>query len=80
MSHLWVCRRGRGSWPARGPGPGGGSGGTVCIIGEASEAAEAAVGRLLDEYRRRTGRDPYVVTGSSIGAVEFGVRRVRVLG
>lgn len=59
---------------------GGGSGGTVCIIGEACDEAEAAVARLLAEYTRRTGREPYVVTGSSIGAVEFGVRRVRVLG
>ena len=51
---------------------GGGSGGTVCVLGEASERAEASLQKLLAEYRARSGHEPYVVLGSSAGAVEFG--------
>ena len=52
---------------------GGGSGGTVCVLGEASERAEASLQKLLANYRARSGHEPYVVFGSSAGAVEFGV-------
>jgi len=51
---------------------GGGSGGTVCVLGEASDEAQAAIDAVLDEYASETGRRPYVVSGSSAGAVAFG--------
>lgn len=53
---------------------GGGSGGTVAILGRAD--AGEAVAEIAHEYRKRTGRDPYVFAGSSPGACAFGVRRV----
>ena len=51
---------------------GGGSGGTVCVLGEASPKAEASLEALLRAYRARSKHEPYVVTGSSAGALEFG--------
>eukprot|EP00966_Prymnesium_polylepis_P006114 139968-Prymnesium_polylepis.1 len=48
---------------------GGGSGGTVCVLGDASERAEASMRKLLDDYRARSGHAPYVVLGSSVGAL-----------
>ena len=53
---------------------GGGCGGTVCILGEASEAAEQAVMRMADAYWvecRREGA-PKVFSGSSGGAASMG--------
>ncbi|MBS1796221.1 MAG: GHMP kinase [Acidobacteria bacterium] len=49
---------------------GGGSGGTVAVIGRAG--AEAAIARVAAEYRRQTGHDPYIFRGSSPGAARFG--------
>jgi L-arabinokinase len=53
---------------------GGGSGGTVAILGRASAAP--AVAKVARDYQERTGRDPYLFAGSSPGACLFGVRRV----
>ncbi|KAK9803166.1 hypothetical protein WJX72_006956 [[Myrmecia] bisecta] len=52
---------------------GGGSGGTVCVIGEASEAGQAAIERVVQRYSSQTGGySPQVFTGSSLGADAFG--------
>jgi len=53
---------------------GGGSGGTVAILGRA-DAGEAVAG-IARRYREATGREPYLFAGSSPGACHFGVRRV----
>ena len=53
---------------------GGGSGGTVAILGRA-DAGEAVAG-IARRYRQATGREPYLFAGSSPGACHFGVRRV----
>jgi galactokinase len=54
---------------------GGGSGGTVAVL--AATGAEPAVRRVAAEYAGRTGRAPHVFSGSSPGATEFGVHRLR---
>ena len=53
---------------------GGGSGGTVAVLGRA-DAGEAVAG-IARRYREATGREPYLFAGSSPGACHFGVRRV----
>lgn len=53
---------------------GGGSGGTVAVLGRA-DAGEAVAG-IARRYRKATGREPYLFAGSSPGACHFGVRRV----
>ena len=53
---------------------GGGSGGTVAILGRAD--AGSAVAEIARRYREQTGREPYVFAGSSPGACHFGVRRL----
>lgn len=54
---------------------GGGSGGTVAILGRAD--AEAAVQAIADEYARNTEQTPTIFRGSSIGAAAFGAVRLR---
>ena len=49
---------------------GGGSGGTVCVIGRAT--ADTSVCELVDKYTQSTGHTPYLFSGSSPGAMEFG--------
>jgi L-arabinokinase len=51
---------------------GGGSGGTVAVIGRRD--AGDAIARVADEYERRTGYRPYVFAGSSPGVTAFGTR------
>ena len=51
---------------------GGGSGGTVAVIGRSD--ASPAIARVVEAYERETGYRPYVFTGSSPGAATFGVR------
>jgi galactokinase len=53
---------------------GGGSGGTVAVLGRA-DAGEAIAG-IARRYREATGREPYLFAGSSPGACHFGIRRV----
>lgn len=49
---------------------GGGSGGTVAVMGRAD--AGAAIARIAEEYERLTGHRPYVFSGSSDGAASSG--------
>ena len=55
---------------------GGGSGGTVAVLGR--RGADAAIARLAAEYARRTGHHPHLFSGSSPGAVAFGKEVWRV--
>ncbi|MFZ0879210.1 MAG: galactokinase family protein [Candidatus Acidiferrales bacterium] len=70
-----LCRK---SGPARGAYgakiTGGGSGGTVAILGR---QAEPPVQSIVEKYARETGHKPHIFTGSSPGAMEFGVLRLR---
>ena len=50
---------------------GGGSGGTVAVLGLAD--AGAVVQRITDDYTRSTGRKSMILTGSSHGAMKTGV-------
>jgi L-arabinokinase len=49
---------------------GGGSGGTVAVLGR--KGAREGVEAVAKEYERRTGHAPLIISGSSPGAVEFG--------
>jgi galactokinase len=55
---------------------GGGSGGTVAILGRADAAQ--AVTEIARRYHEQTGRKAYVFSGSSPGATNFGVRSVDI--
>ena len=55
---------------------GGGSGGTVAVIGR--KDASGAIARVADAYERATGHRPYVFSGSSPGVAAFGHRSVRL--
>lgn len=52
---------------------GGGAGGTVAILGRDTSEAEQAFENVVVEYRKVTGIDPYIFTGSSQGADAFGI-------
>ncbi|HUQ83780.1 MAG TPA: hypothetical protein VM076_21700 [Gemmatimonadaceae bacterium] len=56
---------------------GGGSGGTVAILG--TDAASSAVHHIAREYERETGRSAFVFDGSSPGAEELGTLVVPTL-
>jgi len=51
---------------------GGGSGGTVAVIGRSD--ASTAIGRVRDAYERAMGYRPYVFAGSSPGVIGFAAR------
>jgi L-arabinokinase len=53
---------------------GGGSGGTVAVLGTARAAD--SVREVAARYTRETGRTPYLFSGSSPGAAAFGLRRI----
>jgi galactokinase len=53
---------------------GGGSGGTVAVLG--CKGADAAVRQVAADYERKTSGKAYDFSGSSMGASEFGVREV----
>ena len=55
---------------------GGGSGGTVAVLGQRDEAP-AAIARIVDTYAQNTGYRPMVISGSSPGAGAFGHLRLR---
>ncbi len=57
---------------------GGGSGGTVAVLGCA--AAGPAVAEIAATYARETGHHPLIISGSSPGAARFGTRRWRQSG
>ncbi len=54
---------------------GGGSGGTVAVLGQ--HDAENAITAVADLYEAETGYRPYVFSGSSPGSAKFGHLRVR---
>jgi L-arabinokinase len=53
---------------------GGGGGGTVAVLGRRDAAP--AVARVVAAYERRTGYQPYVFAGSSLGLIAFGNQTV----
>jgi galactokinase len=53
---------------------GGGSGGTVCVLGH--READPLIDEIAREYRERTGRETYVFRGSSPGAWATDVAQV----
>ncbi len=55
---------------------GGGSGGTVAVVGRRDAAG--AVARVAEAYGRATGHRPYVFAGSSPGVVAFGAQSLTV--
>ena len=55
---------------------GGGSGGTVCIIGESNEAGRLAMAQVHSRYKAETGQDVTCFRGSSMGAIQFGHLRI----
>ena len=55
---------------------GGGSGGTVAVLGD--QASPAAIERVVDSYAKETGHQPYVFNGSSPGALAFGRLRFSI--
>jgi galactokinase len=55
---------------------GGGSGGTVAVLGD--QTSHAAIERVVDSYAKETGHQPYVFNGSSPGALAFGRLRFSI--
>ena len=53
---------------------GGGSGGTVAVLGR--RGADDEIARIVETYERSTNHRPYVFTGSSPGACAFGTVRL----
>jgi L-arabinokinase len=51
---------------------GGGSGGTVAVLGRSD--ASAALARVADQYERDTGYRPYIFEGSSPGVAATGAK------
>ncbi|MGB0385333.1 MAG: GHMP kinase [Ardenticatenaceae bacterium] len=54
---------------------GGGSGGTVAVLGR--RGADAAIQAIAQQYAQHTGHQPYIFAGSSLGAAAFGYLRLR---
>ena len=54
---------------------GGGSGGTVAVLGKPTAAA--VIAEIADEYYEATGRRPYIFAGSSPGSAKFGHLRLK---
>jgi L-arabinokinase len=53
---------------------GGGSGGTVAILANATESADAAIAQILQEYQKQSGREPQAFVGTSSGSWELGTQ------
>jgi galactokinase len=53
---------------------GGGSGGTVAVLGD--QTSRAAIDRVVKRYAEETGHEPYMFTGSSSGSLTFGHLRL----
>jgi len=51
---------------------GGGSGGTVCVLGNCTPGADEAIENVRRAYKELTGYYPMCFSGSSRGAVEYG--------
>jgi L-arabinokinase len=54
---------------------GGGSGGTVAVLGD--ETSREAIERVVAKYANETGYQPYIFHGSSSGSLAFGDLRLR---
>ena len=54
---------------------GGGSGGTVAVLGRSEAAAE--IGKIAELYERGTGHRPHIFSGSSPGAAAFDFLKLR---
>jgi L-arabinokinase len=59
---------------------GGGSGGTVAVLANVGERVDAAIGEIVAEYGRQTGRTAEVFGASSPGAWEVGTELVDLRG
>ena len=55
---------------------GGGSGGTVAVIGR--KGSSAAIATVAERYERATGHRPHVFSGSSPGVIAFGARSIEL--
>jgi L-arabinokinase len=55
---------------------GGGSGGTVAVLADDSDAARAAIAAVVEDYRQETGITPRLITGTSPGAYETEPERI----
>jgi galactokinase len=55
---------------------GGGSGGTVAVLGRSD--AGKVITEIAEQYRNRTGYSPYVFSGSSPGAFRSGSRTMQI--
>lgn len=53
---------------------GGGSGGTVAILGRRGAVAE--IQKIADQYAKKTGYQPYIFSGSSDGAAAFNYLKI----
>ncbi|CAI7897532.1 unnamed protein product [Closterium sp. NIES-54] len=51
---------------------GGGSGGTVCVLGDSTAAGQAAVEDVCQRFQSAMGHRPHLFRGSSPGAAHFG--------
>ena len=49
---------------------GGGSGGTVAVLGD--QNSQAAIDKIAKAYKKETGHHPYIFSGSSSGSLAFG--------
>ncbi|KAK7283023.1 hypothetical protein RIF29_12222 [Crotalaria pallida] len=56
---------------------GGGSGGTVCVIGRNCPKSNEQIFELQQRYKKATGYVPYIFEGSSPGAGKFGYLKIR---
>eukprot|EP00271_Cylindrocystis_brebissonii_P005262 TRINITY_DN17215_c0_g1_i1.p1 TRINITY_DN17215_c0_g1~~TRINITY_DN17215_c0_g1_i1.p1 ORF type:complete len:605 (+),score=77.79 TRINITY_DN17215_c0_g1_i1:159-1973(+) len=56
---------------------GGGSGGTVCILGRTNESGQKSVLKLQQQYEAASGLKSYLFQGSSPGAAQFGFLKLR---
>ncbi|KAJ8567846.1 hypothetical protein K7X08_020568 [Anisodus acutangulus] len=57
---------------------GGGSGGTVCVIGRNCLRSNEQIIEIQQRYKAATGFSPYVFEGSSPGAAKFGHLNIRL--
>ena len=82
----WLVAKQRGKAVATGKEPplygakitGGGSGGTVCVLGSSDPNGESAVRMIQEEYCQLTGHRPVCFRGSSMGASTFGHLTVKL--
>ncbi|KAK3211979.1 hypothetical protein Dsin_016685 [Dipteronia sinensis] len=56
---------------------GGGSGGTICVIGRDCLRSSQQIIEIQQRYKAATGYMPYIIDGSSLGAGQFGYLKIR---